>query len=612
MTAVALRVLVLAAGDDDVLLPAWQSILDRIGTPYDVLRTDEETVSRRRLVREDGVGRYSAVLLTSGGLLRRDRRGRFASALDPVGWSLLWEYERAFAVRQVALAAAPGAGPEQLTLRLAGEGPTGPGPLPLTLTPAGARVFGDLRPDARLPLADAYVYRARVPYGAAVTPLLEADGDVVAALAPARDGRERLVVGFTVGAGQPIEEHLGPGLVRWATRGVLLGEHRHWLNVDVDDWSDLDGARVPPPPGAGDPVAGGTAAQVAASLLQLRAEFPVARDLTLNLAYNAAASPPPATPAGPSVQAFRWVNHTWSHPSMEATSYERSRAEIADNLVAARRRGLPVDPAVLKTPGWSGLGVLVRPEPGAPVVDDGLEASNPGLLAAAHDLGVRYVHGNMSFASHRPPCFNGGTAHPLQPEITVVPDWPTAIPWWAGTPEQVEAGYTAVPGLDYEAALGHEADVALRHVLRGSVYTHTLHRANTYAYAPGRSVAADWLRALLRRYTATHRAPLLTPDWTALAAHVAARTAHARAVEDGPDAVWDRAAGTVTCRAGAATTLFVTGADVPPDGGRPPAEVYGDDRVLRLDLDAGEEVAATAHPTPDPVAGTAVAALLPG
>ena len=26
------------------------------------------------------------------------------------------------------------------------------------------------------------------------------------------------------------------GLFRWASRGLFLGEQRHYLNVDVDDW----------------------------------------------------------------------------------------------------------------------------------------------------------------------------------------------------------------------------------------------------------------------------------------------------------------------------------------------------------------------------------------
>ncbi|MGZ4613469.1 MAG: Agd3-related carbohydrate-binding protein [Kineosporiaceae bacterium] len=602
---VALRQLVLATSPDDVALPAWESVLTRIGTPYDVLFADREVITRNRLVRGD-VGRYNAVLLTNGALLHPDVRGRFVSAFDPVAWDLLWEYERAFGVRQVALNAAPGAAPEGFGLRLVREGATGAEPLTMRLTEAGAEVFDYLRPDARLPLADAYVYRTRRPSGANVEPLLESDGDIVAALAPARDGRERLVVCFTVGADQPTEELLGYGLVRWATRGVLLGEHRHWLNVDVDDWSDLDGTgpRAAPPPMPAS-VAGAGAVDVARAQEGLRAEFPLAAGLTLNLAYNAGAAPSArAADAWVPAGAFRWVNHTYSHPSMEASSYEQSYAEIEENLTAALRRGLPVDPTVLKTPGYSGLGVLVAADATESVVDSGLEASNPRLLEAARDLGVRYVHGNMSFPSHRPECFNGGTVHPLEPGIVVVPDWPVAIPWWAGTPDELVRGFaTSTPvtaarrgsgRFSYEEIIELEAEVAYRHVIRGSAYTHTLHRANTYEYAPGRSLAVDWLRRLLERYSETYQVPLLTPDWTVLAGYVVARSAHARALEQGPDAVWDREEGVIRYVAPADTTLFVTGANGPDDG--PTAQLYGTDRVVQVTLRYGREVMLRAVP----------------
>ena len=616
---VALRQLVVATSSDDVSLPGWQSILDRIGSPYDVLFADREVVTRSRLVRGD-VGRYNGVLLTNGGLLHRDRNGRFVSAFDTVAWNLLWEYERTFGIRQVALGAAPGAGPEEVGLRLVGEGPIGEEAAQLSLTRAGAAVFDHLRRDARLPLSDTYLYRTRVPPGAHVTPLLEVDGDVVVALAPARDGRERLVVGFSIGAHQAIEDLLGYGLVRWVTRGVLLGEHRHWLNVDVDDWCDLDGSGDPAAAAPGRPrlpsVVGASTLALARAQQRLRREFPLASGLTLNLAYNAGGAPAwsrtvaaaSALPGPGTIPAasFRWVNHTFSHPSLDTTSYEQSYAEIDRNIAAARERNLPVDPAVLKTPAYSGLGVLITGEMAQEVVDRGLEASNPRLLEAARDLGVRYVHGNMSFPSHHPECFNGGIVHPLEPGIVVVPDWPTAIPWWAGTPEElVEGSATAAPtgigrrtwGHDaYDEIVEHEAEVAYGHLVSGSVYTHTLHRANTYEYAPGRSLAVDWLRRLLEKYTETFTVPLLTPDWTTLAGYVAGRMRHRRLVASGHDAVWDRAAGTVRFRSPSEGSLFLTGAlpaEAGADAGGP-----GRDHVQRLDLGAGETAVLRAAPTP--------------
>jgi hypothetical protein len=615
-----LRQLVVAASSSDVQLPGWLSILDRVGSPYDVLCADRDQLSDQLLVKND-VGRYNAVLLTSAALLQRQDGGAFASAFDAAAWSLLWRYERAYGVRQVVLNAAPGVEPEDQGLRPGSEGPTGPEPVQLRLTAVGATVFDYLRPDARLPLADAYVYRTRLTPGTTARPLLTLEDDVVAALATAGDGREGLVVCFTVGAAQPIEELLGYGLLRWATRGVLLGEHRHWLNVDIDDWCnlDVDGAQAW---SSTLPAAGASTQALALAQDRLRVRYPLAAGVTLNLAYNGAGptawripvqartADPEATPEASRPPAdVRWVNHTFSHPSLHTASYEECRFEIAANLDLATQRGLKVDPSVLKTPGYSGLGVLA-PAEGTRVLDQGLTASNPHLLAAARSLGVRYVHGNMSFDSHRPTCFNGGIIHPLQREIVVVPDWPTGIPWWAATPDEAVAGHpTWHAGADGEASgpagyaqlIEIEAEEGSRHVMRGSVYTHTLHRANTYEYNPGRSLAIDWLDGVLGRYSALYAVPLKSPDWTALAQYVVARTAHAGAIEGGAEGVWDRPRGTVRLVAAADSPLFVTGAIAAPPLPAAAAlavttEPYGTDLVSRVELTAGEELVLTARP----------------
>jgi len=611
---VALRQLVLAAYPDDFQLPTWCAILDRIGSPYDVMFTDRETLSGS-LLTHDGIGRYSAVFLTSAALLRPDEDGFFVSTMDALAWSALWDYERAYDVRQVALNAAPGVEPQDDGFRCLAEGPTGATPLYLRMTMAGTAVFDYLNPDALLPVADSYLYRTTIASGANTEPLLTLDGDVVAALTTAPDGREAAALCFTLGAHQPLEEILGYGLLRWATRGVFVGERRHWLNVDIDDWCDLDGLIT------GDvirdgPAAGASTRAMARAQGGLRAQFPLASGLTLNLAYNAAPASRQPVPvsAGHGRHAvdgddevwpasyFGWINHTYTHPWMETISYEQSIREIADNLSAARMRGLPVNPAVLKTPGYSGLGVLgVLGDGEGRLVDAGLEASNPALLRAARDLGVRFMHGDMSYVGHRPSHHNGGTVHPLQPEITLVPDWTTAIPWWAGTPEEVVAGYD--DDLDYDDIIENEADIALRHLMRGSVYTHTVHRANTFEYLPGRSVTVDWLDRVLSRYSELYRVPLITLDWGSLAEYVEARMSHAEAVNSGQDVIWDRSAGVVRFRATTNTSLFITGvtgqrsagagstsAGSTSVGGRVVVQAYGSDHVARVDCAHAYEV----------------------
>ena len=620
---VALRQLVIATTAQDSQLTAWRQILDAIGSPYDVLYATSDRLDPQRLVRPDGTGRYNAVLLTSASLLARSSDGHYASALSGPEWSVLWQYERDYAVRQVALNAAPGTQPEDYCLRLRHEGPTGATPPPMLLTAAGARVFDYLNPKAQLPLDDAYAYRSTLAPGCSAQPILTLQGDVLGVLATAADGRERAALAFTLGAVRPIQEMLGYGLVRWATRGVFLGEQQHWLNVDVDDWFNKNTHSLPGGPLDVFRLSGDEALAVSKAQDALRAKYPLAGEFALNLAYNSGGMHPDAPSQCSDVNTsdsltsfsrcladkFRWINHTVSHPAMASTDYDRSHKEIGDNLTAARALGLAVPTAVLKTPEYSGLGVIpAAPGASAGVVDQGLKASNRDLLRAASDLGVRYLHGNMSFASHRPSCFNCGTPHPLQPDLFVVPDWPTNIFWEATTADEETAWYdarypaaagSAKPGArTYQAVIDAEAQVALRHLISGSVYSHTLHQTNLHEYAPGRSLAFDWLNAVLAKYSAVYRVPLRSPAWPELAAYVQARTQHFAALALGPDAVWNRVTNAVTYAPAADTSLFVTGLVADQPGAAPAGHAvrYGSDTITQLTLTAGHPVTLTAGP----------------
>ncbi|KOV80690.1 hypothetical protein [Nocardia sp. NRRL S-836] len=626
---VALRQLVIATGQDDFGLATWRSVLDTIGTPYDVLHAGAERLTPERLVRPDGVGRYDAVLLTSNALLRAGPDGTYASGFDAEQWTVLWDYERAYGVRQVSLNAHPGTVPEDLCLRTGTEGAVGDAGIELALPDAGAAVFDHLRPDARIPLVSSYVYRAGLAAGCAAEAVLTAGDAVVGVRSRSPDGRERLALTFSLGPDDVTAALLGPGLVRWATRGVLLGEQRHWFTVDVDDWFNstarlradgtLDQFRL----------SGADAKAASAHQRELRARYPVAGEFTLTLPFNgsrlvtdAPASCAQQTPDTLSscsrelVREFRWVNHTATHPQMNDTSYDVSRTEISENLAIAAAAGLPVPASVLKTPEYSGLGVYT-PDPSSadPPTDFGLTGSNRAMLDAAYDAGVRYVQGNMSFAGHRPSCFNCGVVHPLRSELLVVPDWPTATAFEATAPEEQTALYNQQYGrngkasdhrdhdLTYEQALDSEAEVAVRHLASGSVYAHTLHQGNLREYAPGRSLGFDWITATVAKYAALHRVPLLSPDWLTLARYVQGRTAHFAELASGRDAVWDRSTGAITYVPGAAGSLFLTGvrqreATEADQAGSDESDSYGADTVARVGLAADAPVVLMASPRP--------------
>ncbi|MGW4468253.1 Agd3-related carbohydrate deacetylase [Nonomuraea sp. NPDC004354] len=596
---VALRALVVGVDGDDFGLATWKAVLDRVGMPYDVVESRSQPLPA--LVREDGTGRYDAVLLTDNALLYDDGGG-FVSGLDAGEWNALWAYERDFQVRQVSLYTAYGAFPEDYCLRPGSEGGVGATPVTATLTPAGAAVFDDLK--GTVPISQSYVYRAVIGQGCQAEPILTVGSDVVGVRSNSADGRERMALTFTSNQYLPQADLLTYGLLRWATRGVMLGERRHYLNVDVDDWFShtshlrTDGTVDDDP---GFRISRNDADGTYNQQQNFRTAHPLAAGFRLNVAYNGEGANPNApktcilTLLSPDpltsysrcrASAFSWINHTFSHPKMNTTDYQTSYKEIVDNLTRAQQLGLAVDRTVLKTGEYSGLGVY-HPDPANdidPPTDHGLAASNPALLQAAKAAGVKYLHGNMSFASHRPACFNCGIRHPLEPSLLVVPDWPTNVAYHVTTPAEQTVFYNSYYGPNgrfpywptnqtYTQIVGHESDVALQHVMSGSVYTHTFHQGNLRGTP---NLVFDWLNAVMTKYRGYYKVPVLTPTWTELAGHVEARTAHFAALQQ-VDAVFDRQAATVTFTSSAAGAVFATnaGANATP---------YGTDRIARITL----------------------------
>jgi len=608
---VALRALVLAVDEQDFGLPTWRTVLDRVGVPYDVVTTRTTPLTAGSLVRPDGVGRYNAVLLTSASLLHPDGAGGYVSGLDADEWHRLWAYERDYAVRQVSLYTAPGTWPEDYCLRPVGEGGVGDAPLHASLTAAAAPIFDYLRSTARIPITQSYVYRVSVAPGCAAQPLLTAGRDVLGVTSTSADGRQRAALTFSSNQYLLQADLLTYGLLRWATRGLFFGQHRHYLNADVDDWFNSADHYYPDGRIESDPgyrVAAREMVNLNNQVTALRLRYPQAGAFRPALAYNGGGADLTARSlcslGGPEQltatsrclrNSFRWINHTVNHPEMNHTDYATSRAEIEGNLTIAARLGLPVNRTVLKTGEYSGLGVY-HPDPDNdvdPPIDFGLGvASNPALLRAAKDLGVRYLHGNMSFPSHVPSCLGCAVVHPMEPAVVVVPDWPTNIAYHTTTAAEQIAFYNSLYGpngrfpywprnLTYEEMLAYEADVALRHMTGGSVYTHTFHIANVHDYGGGRTLLTDWVNAVLARFTAYYRVPVLSPDWPVLAAEAERRTGHAAAVAAGTEAVYDRTTNTVTVSSPVAGTVLVTGATTAGHSS------YGTDTTAPVTLAAG-------------------------
>ncbi|MEV4703241.1 hypothetical protein [Actinoplanes sp. NPDC049316] len=610
---VALRALIVATNQDDFGVPTLKTTLDRLGAAYDVLYDATTPITTDTLVRPDGTGKYNAILLTNSMQVYADG-GAYLNGLDPSEWNILWAYERNFGVRQAALYTSYGSWPEDYCLRSAGETAVGDTPLNVSLTPAGAGVFDYLKASATIPVVQSYVYRTSIAPGCAAEPIATDGTNVLGVRTTSTDGRERLALTFTLNQYLLQSDLLVYGMVRWATKGMFLGEQRHYLNVDIDDWFNSADHYYPDGHVEYDP---GFRVSAHEMVNLDQRQDAIGNGFTFNIAFNGADIDPFAgnqcsPDGGPNeltattkclASQFRWLNHTLNHPELNNTDYATTYAEILNNRNAGNAIGLANPDDVLKTPEYSGLGVYTtnpNDDTGVPV-DHGLAGSNPQLLRAAKDLGVKYLHGNFSFASQVPAHFNASIVHPMEPSLSVVPDWPTNIAYFVTTPEEETAFYNSFYGPNgkfpywptnrtYEQILDYEAGVGLQHVAAGGINTHTFHIANVHDYGSGRTLVTDWVETVAAKYAAFYSVPLLNVDWSSLGAYTSVRNQHFAQLAAGVDAVYDRSAGTVTVSSPAAGTVQVSG--VQGAG----STTYGTDVTTPLPLTAGTAVTVTAVP----------------
>lgn len=616
---VGVRALVVAIDANDFGLRTWTSMLDRTGAAYDVLYAKDTPLTAESLLRADGAGRYNAVLLTDAMLVFQDAGGGYVSAFDSTEWNILWAYERDFGVRQATLFASYGTFPEDYCLRAGTEGVVGDTPLNATLTTQGRTIFNDLKTTVQIPITQSYVYRNSLASGCGGQAILTAGTAVLGVQSTSTDGRQRIALTFSSNQYLLQANLLAYGLFRWASRGLYFGEQRHFLNVDVDDWFNSTDQLSSTGVLNSNPGFSMTAHDAYNARTQqnaLRSRYPLANAFRFGMAFNAGdanMSAGTACSANGGIAQLtatsrcirndvRWINHTLSHPTMNSTDYATSLAEINDNLTRAATLGLTTPRTVLKTGEYSGLGVY-NPDDNNdvdPPTDFGLAGANVNLLRAAKDAGVKYLHGNMSFASHQAPCFNCGTRFPQAEAagLLLVPDWPTNIAYFSTTPDEETYFYNSFYGPNgrfpsfpvnqtYSQILDSEAAQALSHIATGSLYTHTLHIGNLRDYSGGKTLATDWLDRILARYTALYSVPLLSPDWPALGSYAEYRNGHFAALGAGADAVYDRTANTVTILSPAAGGVMFSGARTAG------FTTYGTEVSARITLVAGAPVTFT-------------------
>jgi hypothetical protein len=616
---VALRALIVATDTADFGVPTLKTTLDRLGMAYDVLYDATDPITTGTLVRSDGVGKYNAILLTNS-MQIYESNGSYLNGLDSSEWNILWAYERNFGVRQVALYTSYGTWPENYCLAGTSEGGVGDTPLNASLTTTGAGVFDYLKATAQIPVVQSYVYRTTITPGCSADPVLTAGSDVLGVRSTSSDGRERLALTFTSNQYLLQSDLLVYGLIRWATKGLFLGEQKHFLNVDIDDWFNTSDHYYPDGHVEYDPgfqVSAHDMVNLDNQQTALRTAHPQAAGFTFNLAYNGGDIDPFAgnqcSPDGDATQLtattkclathFRWLNHTLNHPELNFTDLATTTAEISNNRTAGAAIGLTAPDDVLKTPEYSGLGVY-NPNPDNdtdPPVDHGLGASNPALIQAAENLGIKYFHGNMSFPSQVPADFNTNIPHPMDTSIGIVPDWPTNIAYFTTTPDEETHFYNSFYGpngkfpywptdRNYAEIVDYEAGIGLQHVASGAINTHTFHIANVRDYGSGNTLVMDWVDSVLDKYESHYSVPLLTPDWDSLAAYTSLRNAHFAELRGGVDPIYDRVSGTVTVSSPVAGTVQVSGVQASN------SSTYGTDISAPVAVTAGTPVILTAVP----------------
>lgn len=611
---------------------AWLALLEQAGVPYDwFIVTEREPLTREHLVREDGVGRYQAILLSTSNLVYQVGES-WPSAMTSEEWSHLFQYELEYGVRQATLYAAPFATPEDLGVTPLTATHASLDGVALTATAAGLEIFTDLAPDSEIQLYGTTGFPSTDPVPGA-TPLLMSGTDILAVHVET-GGRERVAMLFnnpawgTSNTPAIYSQQLGPSLLRWALGGVHLGEKRNSYQADVDDWFNSTGLWDV---SSGQDhetdefaMTGQDAFSAAAQQRALRAVGGgIAPDFRWSMAYNGYAAQPESQvdcalpPSQHTLSSmtrclkgeFWWVNHTWTHAYMDwnpphvAPDHDTIMDEIQLNDQLSLEFGFGDNDSrrSLVTGDISGLGWYSPGGPDSgPKVDHGLGESNPYLLSALVASGHRYLASNMSTHSHEPDCWACGMVHPLNAGVFLVPRWPTNLFASVTTPASVVQAYNMIYGpggsnpieeieapLTYEQILDIDTDIALVHLLSGSPYPHYFHIANLHEYTPGRSTLFDWTEALFEKYAGFVHEPILSYRNDDFGDYVHARTEY---LESGVAGVWDRSTGQMTITAANGGPVFLTGASL---GGGATDLIYNGRLISERTFAPGEEVVTT-------------------
>ncbi|MBI4898600.1 MAG: hypothetical protein HY827_09595 [Actinobacteria bacterium] len=235
-----MKVLLLTATGTEPSAQAWEAGLAREGVPYDklVLGVDRAPLTADSFAdtMQDGTphAKYQGVVVATGGLVYNNG-GTWTSALSDYEWSLLSAYTATYGIRQVTASVYPGSA-HGLNV------PSYSGPADgenMKPTSFGSSVFPEITGSIPIDTGSWGYFTTPLSAfqpGESFNTLMTVSGDrTVMGVFTHADGREELV--FTIDSNQYQLQSmlLSHGLVGWLTKGRLLGFHRNYLSMQVDD-----------------------------------------------------------------------------------------------------------------------------------------------------------------------------------------------------------------------------------------------------------------------------------------------------------------------------------------------------------------------------------------
>ncbi len=288
---------------------------------------------------------------------------------------------------------------------------------------------------------------------------------------------------------------------------------------------------------------------------------------------------------------FRFINHTYSHPDMDASAgmtYDQLREEIVKNQDVWQLLGLPEyfeNLNTIVTGNHSGLEDKMGTE-NDPSDDLPYPAGmNTTLMQVLEDLNFEFLASDTSRQNQGIESYVPGF------DLLLLPRYPANLFYNVTTPENwmdeynyifyeryIEMGQDpcTIPGAicqprNYAEILQAEAETALRHMLTYTPRPHFFHISNLHEYSAGKFLIFDWLESVVSQYEQLMTLPIINLPYYQIGQLSKERL---QARSSNVQGQWNLANNTLIFSANGDAVIDVTGVK----GG----ELYGGQRLGRL------------------------------